>query len=347
METIVELRRLADSTTCSANGPYFKHPPDPWPDEDSKAGYHGSENRSPHVDDTEMADVDNTSFTNNSEATHDEDDTETSKLPTKLYDFVLDDKVKYKIGRVVNYSKLSKENYCFASKLNKTFEPKTFHEACNKKEWVGVMNSEMEALNRNKTWEITQLPLGRKPIGPDISYAIHSLSQFMHSSFESHLKLGLRILRSTRRSVTGFAIFIGISLVLWKTKKQTVVSRSSTKAKYKALAFANCEVIWLTNLLQDLNIMIAKPITKDWLLYEKIHWMGYNATQGKMKVWVLGMVTTFGLRQVSADPAQIGLGLRTYRKLDEYEIRIGCDECIFIDGGSLIGECMREKRVFG
>ncbi|GKC41567.1 ribonuclease H-like domain-containing protein [Tanacetum coccineum] len=89
----------------------------------------------------------------------------TSKLPTKLSDFVLDNKVKYGIDRIVNYSKLSKENYCFASNLNKTFEPKTFREACNNKEWVNAMNNEIEALNRNETWEITELPPGRKPIG--------------------------------------------------------------------------------------------------------------------------------------------------------------------------------------
>ncbi|GJW98868.1 ribonuclease H-like domain-containing protein [Tanacetum coccineum] len=54
----------------------------------------------------------------------------TSKLPTKLSDFVLDNKVKYGIDKV-----------------------------------IATMNNEIEALNRNETWEITQLPPGRKPIG--------------------------------------------------------------------------------------------------------------------------------------------------------------------------------------
>ncbi|GKD76241.1 hypothetical protein Tco_1334523 [Tanacetum coccineum] len=36
----------------------------------------------------------------------------TSKLPTKLSDFILDDKVKYGINKHVNYSNLSEENYC-------------------------------------------------------------------------------------------------------------------------------------------------------------------------------------------------------------------------------------------
>ncbi|GJR34457.1 putative reverse transcriptase domain-containing protein [Tanacetum coccineum] len=67
--------------------------------------------------------------------------------------------------------------------------------------------------------------------------------------------------KSTRRSVTEFAIFMGNSLVSWKSKKQIVVSRSSAEAEYRALAFATCEVIWLTNLLQDLNIKSSQPIT--------------------------------------------------------------------------------------
>ncbi|GKC25325.1 ribonuclease H-like domain-containing protein [Tanacetum coccineum] len=52
--------------------PYFKHTPDPLPNDDSEAQNHGSENRSPHVYGTEIVDSDNTSISN-SEATHDED----------------------------------------------------------------------------------------------------------------------------------------------------------------------------------------------------------------------------------------------------------------------------------
>lgn len=35
---------------------------------------------------------------------------------------------------------------------------------------------------------------------PDISYVVHSLSQFMHSPFDSHLILGLRILRYLKQA---------------------------------------------------------------------------------------------------------------------------------------------------
>ncbi|XP_071714161.1 uncharacterized protein [Rutidosis leptorrhynchoides] len=47
----------------------------------------------------------------------------------KFDDFVVEGKVKYGIKRVVNYSLLSQENFCFISNLNKSVEPKSFFEA--------------------------------------------------------------------------------------------------------------------------------------------------------------------------------------------------------------------------
>ncbi|GKA24822.1 hypothetical protein Tco_0710855, partial [Tanacetum coccineum] len=75
----------------------------------------------------------------------------TSKLPSKHSDFVIDRKVRYRIDKHVNYSNLSKENYCFSTNLNKNIKPKSFHKACTNKDWVVAMNEEIEALHRNET----------------------------------------------------------------------------------------------------------------------------------------------------------------------------------------------------
>ena len=43
-----------------------------------------------------------------------------------------------------------------------------------------------------------------------------------------------------RYSITGFCFLLGTSLVSWRSKKQDVVSHSSTKAEYRALADTTC-----------------------------------------------------------------------------------------------------------
>ncbi|KAL5551858.1 hypothetical protein UlMin_002034 [Ulmus minor] len=63
----------------------------------------------------------------------------------------------------------------------------------------------------------------------------------------------------SRRSTTGFCIFIGDSLVSWKAKKQTTVSRSSAEAEYRALSSTASELIWLQKLLRDFQVEVSSP----------------------------------------------------------------------------------------
>jgi ATP sulfurylase len=54
-------------------------------------------------------------------------------------------------------------------------------------------------------------------------------------------------------------MFLDQSLISWKSKKQSTVSRSSAEAEYRALASTTCEVMWLKYLLADLKIDHSRP----------------------------------------------------------------------------------------
>ncbi|KAJ0510136.1 putative RNA-directed DNA polymerase [Helianthus annuus] len=108
---------------------------------------------------------------------------------------------------------------------------------------------------------------------PDISYAVQFFSihaQTMSVTFRHCFKT-VKILKvmsrkrcyvqENRKSVTGFGIFLGNTLVSWKSKKQGFVSRSTAEAEYRAMCSATCEVMWIKNVLSELGIKCTLPVS--------------------------------------------------------------------------------------
>jgi hypothetical protein len=57
----------------------------------------------------------------------------------------------------------------------------------------------------------------------------------------------------TRRFTSCYVMFLEDNLVSWSAKRQTVISRSSAEAEYRAVANGVAEATWLRQLLHELQ----------------------------------------------------------------------------------------------
>lgn len=67
--------------------------------------------------------------------------------------------------------------------------------------------------------------------------------------------------RETRKSISGIICKVFGASVAWSSRKQNIVSTSTTESEFYALAEAVKEVQWLSNILLDFHVNVPQPIT--------------------------------------------------------------------------------------
>ena len=87
------------------------------------------------------------------------------------------------LSHLINFNELSNAHKCFIAQNSPHIEPHTYSEALQSAQWVSAMDKKLSALQENNTWELVDLPKGKKAVGCKWVYKI---KQYADGSIERY-----------------------------------------------------------------------------------------------------------------------------------------------------------------
>ncbi|CAI7879345.1 unnamed protein product [Closterium sp. NIES-53] len=167
-------------------------------------------------------------------------------------------------------------------------EPKTLAEALSgldAEKWKQSVKEEYDSLLENETWELCELPPGKKAIssklifrhkyGPDGELTCYKSR--LYSAMRQRQQRGVadsgkgemlltcytdasfNAVKADGTSIEGYVCLFGGGAVSWRSKKQNEVGLSSCETEYMALHHGAKQVVWLRRLLEEIGVCQKEP----------------------------------------------------------------------------------------